>query len=550
MPDVVEQLRSYGDAVEAEVEPAEVTPRTNRRPLLLAAAVLVVLAAAASAVWVLQRGGEDARPPVISTVPHPELPDGWQTLDSGPLVPREGAAVVWTGDELVVWGGASTETGRAHRDGAAYDPATGDWRMMAAPPVERGGLVGGAWTGEEVLVWSTETDGEADDLPPWTVLAWNPTTDAWRRAGGRCDRGPFSTCPTERPARPWGTGVLEPVWTGTEVVDIAIGAAYDPARDLWRTLPERPILGDPQAVVWAGDRVVVLIANRSDASYPAGEAVGLTYDPSTDSWEALAPTGVGETAVDLTWDGEQVVALDYDMQAATYRPGEDEWVPLPPVPLRFYECSPEVTAVAGTVLAQYCSGDALLTPSRQWAIAPPSSSFGAVVDTGDELLSWSSSDDHGDPPGSTLRSYRPPELAEDDLAVERTVPIGTVLLDLPAGARLTDTAWGEEAGGLVTHLGFVLDLPDGEACTLTSTYSTIQSEIRIRNDASTVDAQLDRIPLTGVDVDRDDALVARFPAGALDEQAHVLLEESTSDVLDLACPTMAAADRLLAGIHR
>jgi len=45
-------------------------------------------------------------------------------------------------------------------------------------------------------------------------------------------------------------------------------------------------------------------------------------------------------------------------------------------------------------------------------------------------------------------------------------------------------------------------------------------------------------------------LVAQWPAGATDDQAHTLLEESTSDVLDIACPDLGRATALLERIHR
>lgn len=552
MPDVTEQLRSYGDAVEAAVPSAEARKPRDRRPFLLAAAALVLVACVGAGVWALRAddGAEDDGP-VVDTTDVPPVEAGWQTLDPGPLEPREGAAVVWTGEELVVWGGTRTETGVGFADGAAFDPASGEWRTMSSPPVDRGGLAGGVWTGEEVLVWSAEIDGERDDLADWTVLAWDPATDQWRAAGERCLVGnEVRRCPVAMPDRSWGVGALEPVWTGEEILDIGIGAAYDPASDVWRTLPERPIQGTAGAAAWTGDALVILVANRSDASYPPGESVALAYEPDTDRWEALPPTGVGENGVDLTWDGRHLVALDYEMRAGTFRPGDDAWEALPPLPMRFSECSPQLAPVAGTVFARHCSGQALLTEDREWAIAiPEDESWGTLVPTGDTILAWWSSDYYGDPPGTTMRSYRPPELPDGALALERTIPIGTVRLDLRDDARLSSTGLAEEAGGLVTGLSFTIQSGAVE-CRLTSTYAGIPSEARIRNDASTVGAPVERFALEGVDIDRDDALLARFVPGDLDELAHILLEESTSDVLDIACPDLPTATALLERIHR
>ncbi len=281
MPDVIEQLRSYGDGGrgrrasghgERAAEPAAV-PAGRRR-------------AGARGVRGRRGVGPAGRRRRRGRRPgggHHRGAGGRVRLADprpGPLEAREGSAVVWTGQELVVWGGTRTDTGIGFADGAAFDPVTGEWRMMSPPPVDRGGLVGGVWTGEEVLVWSAEIDGETDDLADWTVLAWDPATDEWRTAGGRClVGGDVRRCPDAMPDRPWGVGVLEPVWTGEGVIDIGIGAAYDPATDVWRMLPERPVLGTPNAVTWTGDALVVLVANRSDASFPPGESVAVAYDP-------------------------------------------------------------------------------------------------------------------------------------------------------------------------------------------------------------------------------------------------------------------------------
>ena len=61
----------------------------------------------------------------------------WRDIAATPLSPREQMAYAWTGHELVVWGGIGFGGGRQTRDdGAAYDPATDSWRMLADAPLE------------------------------------------------------------------------------------------------------------------------------------------------------------------------------------------------------------------------------------------------------------------------------------------------------------------------------------------------------------------------------------------------------------------------------
>ena len=53
-------------------------------------------------------------------------------MSPSPLAARRTAGV-WTGKELVIWGGRNIVDTKYFTDGAAYDPATDKWRML--PPV-------------------------------------------------------------------------------------------------------------------------------------------------------------------------------------------------------------------------------------------------------------------------------------------------------------------------------------------------------------------------------------------------------------------------------
>src|SRR5690349_264885 len=65
---------------------------------------------------------------------------------------REGHTAVWTGTEMLVWGG-SGERG-ALWDGARYDPRTDAWKAMSTvgAPSPRSGHVA-FWAGREMLIW-------------------------------------------------------------------------------------------------------------------------------------------------------------------------------------------------------------------------------------------------------------------------------------------------------------------------------------------------------------------------------------------------------------
>jgi hypothetical protein len=106
--------------------------------------------------------------------------DRWRPLAAAAAPsPRVGASAVWTGHEMLVWGGTSPTCGPSGSggpcaDGAAYDPATDTWRPIASDPAApaRSGHVA-AWSGTEMLIWGG-TGGGASEAPAQVGLAFKP----------------------------------------------------------------------------------------------------------------------------------------------------------------------------------------------------------------------------------------------------------------------------------------------------------------------------------------------------------------------------------------
>ena len=75
---------------------------------------------------------------------------------------------MWTGKELLVWGGQISGNGRSKSDGAAYDPSTRTWRLLPDSPVLPTGGQTAVWTGSEMVV----VRGVA--------AAYRPASNSWR----------------------------------------------------------------------------------------------------------------------------------------------------------------------------------------------------------------------------------------------------------------------------------------------------------------------------------------------------------------------------------
>ena len=114
---------------------------------------------------------EDAAPQTFGCEP------GWHDLDRGPLTDRSRATVTWTGTEVIVLGGEN------NHDGAAYDPSTRQWRMIAEPPLVDGVPLA-AWTGPGLYVVGPDPDPAVVGFGARWVAAHDPAADTWRQLAG------------------------------------------------------------------------------------------------------------------------------------------------------------------------------------------------------------------------------------------------------------------------------------------------------------------------------------------------------------------------------
>ena len=218
---------------------------------------------------------------------------------------------IWTGDEMIVWGGAC---GRHEcRQGAAYDPETDEWTVLAKAPMP-GYAHSVVWTGSEMIVWGGSDDHEAEGSlgSPRTYLsggaAYDPGSDTWRivAAAPLEPRGWHSAAWTGREMIVWG-GVTGPCQTAPCETLAATAAAYDPASDVWREIPAGPLSTRIEhSAVWTGKRMIVW------GGGPPGGGVGYddgaAYDPATDRWEML-PDGplAGRHRHPAIWNGESMI---------------------------------------------------------------------------------------------------------------------------------------------------------------------------------------------------------------------------------------------------
>ena len=86
---------------------------------------------------------------------------------------REFPTAVWTGTEMIVWGGANAPT----NTGGRYNPSTDSWTATSTINAPSARFVHTAvWTGSEMIVWGGDNEWP-NDLN--TGGRYNPSTDSW-----------------------------------------------------------------------------------------------------------------------------------------------------------------------------------------------------------------------------------------------------------------------------------------------------------------------------------------------------------------------------------
>lgn len=335
-----------------------------------------------------------------------EPPPAWRAIAEAPIAGRIGAGVVWTGEEMIVWGGIS-RTGdiQVEADGAAYDPAADTWRRIAPAPLGVLGDVGtgAAWTGTTAVFWAGNSpDGQA------AGGVYDPATDSWVRLPD----GPLG--PREGYVSVW-TGIELLILGGTSGDGFAqpVAAGVAPDTGSWRLLAGLKELGAfiPTGAVWAGDRVYIAgtryLCPEAGSSCTESTPVFLAYDPSTDRFDEIDLSGApldergASSLAPVGWVDDRVVLSTTDGVPAAivlYDPAADEWHRAAEPPCAAEGDGYEQTAWLGDAFAAPCDENRLqvyVVGSDTWAVieagrSPLNARAGsAIVWTGSDLIAWS-----------------------------------------------------------------------------------------------------------------------------------------------------------------
>jgi hypothetical protein len=180
----------------------------------------------------------------------------WRTLPPPPVAPRDNAVYVWTGSEVIVWGGGDREDPMS-LEGAAYDPAANSWRRIATAPIALN-QVSGTWTGQKMLVFGGALNNKNWASTDTSVgAAYDPALDRWR----------------EIPPSELSPQAISAVWTGRSMLawDYEVHwQEYDPVSDSWSERQKMPLEFDecyPDSAL-AGGRVFAFFCGQAALFHP------------------------------------------------------------------------------------------------------------------------------------------------------------------------------------------------------------------------------------------------------------------------------------------
>lgn len=230
--------------------------------------------------------------------------DTWQPISTaGAPSGRNSHSAVWTGSEMIVWGGTQYAPSALVNTGGRYSPATDSWVPMStlnAPTPRTNASV--IWTGTEMIVWGGSDPASSTLLNDGA--AYNPLTDTWRTIttiGAPAGRAWHTAVWSGTEMIVWGGVDVSATWTNT-------GGRYDPATDSWQatSISSAPVGRVDHTAVWTGSHMIIW-GGRGFSINPLLNTGG-RYNPVTDSWQATATADAptprnGHSAV---WTGSEM----------------------------------------------------------------------------------------------------------------------------------------------------------------------------------------------------------------------------------------------------
>ncbi len=310
---------------------------------------------------------------------------------------RADHTAVWTGSEMIVWGGGTSGPSYLNT-GGRYVPGTDSWTAISttnAPDARAGHMA--VWTGTEMIVWGGYNGSSYLN----SGGRYNPGTDSWT-----------ATSATNAPA---GRQEHTAVWTDSEMIvwggfdgtNLNTGGRYNPTVDSWTatSITNAPTGRSDHTAIWTGNGMIVW--GGFIGGFPLED--GGRYNPGNDSWTATSTTNAPSPRAyhAAVWTGSEMIVWggwndqDFLNTGGSYNPGTDGWIATSPTnapDARFQHTAvwtgSEMIVWGGWNGVNYFNTGGKYDPStNSWTAtsttnAPSPRAYHTAVWTGSEMMVW------------------------------------------------------------------------------------------------------------------------------------------------------------------
>ena len=247
--------------------------------------------------------------------------DSWTTTSTASApAGREIHTAVWTGSEMIIWGGYN---GTDLNTGGRYNPSADSWTATSTTnaPAARDSHTA-VWTGNEMILWGGFSSG------------------SYFNTGGRYDPGTDNWAATSTAGAPDGRAGPTAVWTGSEMIawggynstsDFNTGGRYNPSADSWTAISttNAPAARDSHTAIWTGSEMTVWGGETFNFNLLN---TGGRYNPGADSWIATGSAGApaARDAHTAVWTSSQMIVWggfggSFLNTGGRYNPSTDSW---------------------------------------------------------------------------------------------------------------------------------------------------------------------------------------------------------------------------------
>lgn len=283
-------------------------------------------------------------------IPQQWLPGAAGPTGLPPQLARQGHSAVWTGSELIIWGGQD-RSGSLLNTGARYHPVNGTWIPMStnnAPAARTRHRA--VWTGSEMIVWGGETVQLFGGIVITNTGArYNPTTGTWTAiAIGGGPRQDHSAFWTGSEMLVWGGTILSSGPLGSSLVPRNDGARYNLAGNSWSFIsntgtpsPRKDysaVFTGTEMIIWGGrDSIGSIISTQTNFND------GARYNLAGNNWTptTLSGTPVRRFSHSAAWSGTEMIVWGGQYaegsisivrsnfnDGARYNPAANSWSPM------------------------------------------------------------------------------------------------------------------------------------------------------------------------------------------------------------------------------